>query len=60
MMLSFVLITLMQKIKKYRKRTNFRKPGNLMIKEILKQWDIKKRKSIMIGDKNTDLLAAKI
>ena len=30
-----------------------------MIKEILKQWDIKKEKSIMIGDKNTDLLAAK-
>ena len=47
------------KIKKYRKRTNFRKPGNLMIKEILKQWDIKKEKSIMIGDKKTDLLAAK-
>ena len=47
------------KIKKYRKRTNFRKPGNLMIKEILKQWDIIKETSIMIGDKNTDLLAAK-
>ena len=30
-----------------------------MIKEILNQWDIKKEKSIMIGDKKTDLLAAK-
>ncbi len=47
------------KIKKYRRKTNFRKPGNLMIEEILKQWDIKKEKSIMIGDKLTDLLAAK-
>ena len=32
------------KIKKYRKRTNFRKPGNLMIKVILKQGILKKRK----------------
>ena len=47
------------KIKKYRKKTNFRKPGNLMIKEILKEWNVKKKESIMIGDKNSDLLAAK-
>ena len=47
------------KIKKYRKKTNLRKPGNLMIKEILREWDINKKESIMIGDKKTDLLAAK-
>ena len=47
------------KIKKYRKKTNFRKPGNLMIKEILREWYINKKESIMIGDKETDLLAAK-
>ncbi len=44
--------------KKYRKNTQFRKPGNLMIKEIQKQWNIDVTKSIMIGDKFTDKTAA--
>ena len=47
------------KIKEYKKNTNFRKPGNLMIKEIFKDWIINKKKSFMIGDKSTDEIAAK-
>ena len=47
------------KILKYKKISNFRKPGNLMIKSLFKNWDIQKKKSFMIGDKKSDLLAAK-
>lgn len=47
------------KILKYKKKSNFRKPGNLMIEKILKRWFIKRKHSIMIGDKKTDFLAAK-
>ncbi len=46
------------KIKKYRVKSNMRKPGNLMIKQIYRDWDIKHSKSFMIGDKKTDKLAA--
>ena len=45
-------------IKKYRKKTNLRKPGNLMIKKIFKKWKIDKKRSFMIGDKITDKKAA--
>jgi D-glycero-D-manno-heptose 1,7-bisphosphate phosphatase len=45
-------------IKKYRKKTDLRKPGNLMIKQLLKEWFIKKNKSFMIGDQLSDKLAA--
>ena len=47
------------KIKKYKKRCNFRKPGNLMIESIFKKWPVKKNDSFMIGDKKSDFLAAK-
>jgi D,D-heptose 1,7-bisphosphate phosphatase len=47
------------KILKYKKISNFRKPGNLMIKSLFKNWDIQKKKSFMIGDKKSDFLAAK-
>ena len=47
------------KIKKYKKKTNFRKPGNLMIKEIYNNWIINKNKSFMIGDQITDKICAK-
>ena len=47
------------KIKKYRKKTKFRKPGNLMIKEILKRWDINLKSSVMVGDKISDYKCAK-
>ena len=47
------------KIKKYRKKTELRKPGNLMIKQIQNKWHINLNKSFMIGDKMTDKVCAK-
>lgn len=44
---------------KFRKRSNFRKPGNLMIKKITKEWFINIKKSFMIGDKISDKICAK-
>ncbi len=46
------------KIKKYRKITDLRKPGNLMIKQINNKWHIKQKKSFMIGDKISDKICA--
>ena len=46
-------------IKKYKRTTNLRKPGNLMIENIRKKWKINIKTSFMIGDKKTDQLAAK-
>lgn len=45
-------------INKYKKKTNLRKPGNLMIKNLKKKWKIDFKKSFMIGDKKSDKLAA--
>jgi len=45
-------------VKIYRKKTAFRKPGNLMIKSIFKRWNINVKKSFMIGDRQSDKLAA--
>ncbi len=47
------------KIKKYKKNSNFRKPGNLMIESLIKSWFVDKKKSFMIGDKLSDFKAAK-
>lgn len=47
------------KIKKYRKKTNLRKPGNGMILNLFNKWPINKKKSIMIGDQISDQLCAK-
>ena len=47
------------KIKKYKKKTEFRKPGNLMIESLFKSWFIERNKSVMIGDQLTDFKAAK-
>jgi D,D-heptose 1,7-bisphosphate phosphatase len=47
------------KIKKYKKKSTLRKPGNRMIENIKLNWDINKKKSFMIGDKISDKLAAK-
>lgn len=47
------------KIKKYKKKTNLRKPGNLMIKNILKKWNVDIEKSFMLGDKKSDKSAAR-
>ena len=46
-------------IKKYKKKTNLRKPGNLMIRQILKKNKINLKKSFMIGDQKKDEIAAK-
>jgi D,D-heptose 1,7-bisphosphate phosphatase len=46
-------------IKKYKKISNYRKPGNLMIEEIFFDWNILRTKSFMIGDSVSDKLAAK-
>ncbi len=46
-------------IKKYKKKTNFRKPGNLMIKKIVNKWNVNTKKSFMIGDQKKDMIAAK-
>lgn len=43
---------------KYRKNSLLRKPGNLMIENIKKKWNINLKNSFFIGDKNTDELAA--
>ena len=46
-------------IKKYKKKTNYRKPGNLMIRTILNKWNVDLKQSFMIGDRLSDKLAAK-
>jgi|TARA_B110000211_G_scaffold6222_1_gene6941 D,D-heptose 1,7-bisphosphate phosphatase len=47
------------KIKKYRKNSNMRKPGNKMIENIKYNWDLNRKKCFMIGDKMSDEIAAK-
>lgn len=47
------------KILKYRKNSGYRKPGNLMLEDLKKKWDIDLSKSYMIGDKKIDYIAAK-
>ena len=46
-------------IKLYKKKSDYRKPGNLMIKKILKNWNVDLKKSFMLGDRKSDELAAK-
>jgi D,D-heptose 1,7-bisphosphate phosphatase len=47
------------KIKKYKKNSLTRKPGNLMIERIKKQWHLNLSKSFMIGDQNKDKICAR-
>lgn len=47
------------KIKKYKKNSLFRKPGNLMIEKLFSNWELDRRKSFMIGDAKKDQAAAK-
>ena len=44
---------------KYKKKSNYRKPGNLMVKFILKNFYVDLKKSIFIGDSKKDYLCAK-
>jgi D,D-heptose 1,7-bisphosphate phosphatase len=46
-------------VKKYKKKSNFRKPGNLMIEELFSKWYIIRNRSFMIGDSISDKIAAK-
>jgi D,D-heptose 1,7-bisphosphate phosphatase len=46
------------KVKKYKKKSLTRKPGNKMIEDIKLNWDLDLKKSFMIGDKITDKFAA--
>tara|TARA_B100000900_G_scaffold390974_1_gene385139 strand:- start:668 stop:1861 length:1194 start_codon:yes stop_codon:yes gene_type:complete len=47
------------KIKKFKKNSLTRKPGNLMIERIKKKWHLNMKRSFMIGDKETDKICAK-
>ena len=47
------------KLKKYKKISNFRKPGNGMIIDLFKNWPVDRKKSIMIGDQISDKICAK-
>ena len=47
------------KIKIFKKKTNLRKPGNGMILNALKDWEINKNKSFLIGDKKTVIIAGR-
>ena len=46
-------------IKLYKKKSNYRKPGNSMIKRILRKWNVDLKRSFMLGDRKSDELAAK-
>jgi len=46
-------------IKKYKKKSNLRKPNNGMFFIINKKWSVDKKKSFMIGDQSTDMQFAK-
>jgi D-glycero-D-manno-heptose 1,7-bisphosphate phosphatase len=46
-------------IKKFKRRSRFRKPNNSMVKEVFKNWNIDIKKSLMIGDKRIDEECAK-
>ena len=45
-------------VKKFKKKSGYRKPGNLMIESLKKRWSIKQSKSYMVGDKTSDFKAA--
>ena len=59
MMFSSLLIILKLKLKNIEKILYRENLGNKMIEIIKKDWDININKSFMIGDKNSDRLAAK-
>ena len=47
----------MAKIKKFKKKSIYRKPGNGMLEKAFKDWEIIRNKSILIGDKEIDIQA---
>jgi len=47
------------KIKKFRKKTNLRKPGNGMLLQAIKKYKLKPSDCFMIGDEKKDFLSSK-
>ena len=47
------------KLKKYRKNSNFRKPGNYMLIQLFREWKFNKKKSLVVGDNEKDKQMAK-
>ena len=45
--------------KKYKRNSYLRKPNPGMILKAIKKWNINRNKSLMIGDKEIDMIAAK-
>jgi len=46
------------KIKKFQKNSGYRKPGTLMIKELISDWHFNLKKSLVIGDQISDKIMA--
>jgi len=46
------------KVIRFKKKSNMRKPGNKMIKNIKSKWDLDLKNSFMVGDKISDKKAA--
>ena len=47
------------KFKKFKRKSNLRKPGNGMLLKAFKEWEINKDKSFLIGDKSIDISAGR-
>ena len=47
------------KIERYRKQSDWRKPAPGMILDLMKNWDIDKSRSFLVGDKPSDIEAAR-
>ena len=47
------------KVKKYKKKTNLRKPGNGMFLQAIKKYKFKPSECFMIGDERKDFLSSK-
>ena len=46
-------------ISRFKKDTDFRKPGNKMIEKAINDFKITRDSSFLVGDKETDILSAK-
>jgi D-glycero-D-manno-heptose 1,7-bisphosphate phosphatase len=46
-------------IEKFKRTSDWRKPGPGMIRDILKKWPIDRARSVLIGDKESDMGAAR-